>query len=256
MSGTEKDSLPWLVMVHGMSQDRRIFDRQAEVFSDTHRVLALDLLGHGEASDAAGPFGHIEFSAHILGQMRAHGVTHARFWGTHTGAAVGLYLAATEPPGLIDALVLEAPVIPGRNPDVANEMIARVRRVAAEAGMEEARRVWWEESCWFETMRADPETRRASEQRRIVEDFKGRPWTDTASPAPVGDFGPALSRIAIPVLIYNGSLDHRDFLRLAAEIDALTPTSESVLIDGAGGFPAWEDPDQVNQRVKSFLGNL
>lgn len=256
MNGSAGDDRPWLVMVHGMSQDRRIFDRQAEAFSDTHRILALDLLGHGAASESGGPFGHVEFSAHILGQMRAHGVTHARFWGTHTGAAVGLYLAATEPPGLIDALVLEAPVIPGRNPDVANETIARVRRIAAEAGMEEARRVWWEKSCWFETMRADPEIRRAAEQRQIVEGFKGRPWIDTAAPAPVGEFGPALTRIAIPVLIYNGSLDHEDFLQISTEIAGLLPSCETALIEGAGGFPAWEDPESVNQRVTAFLKSL
>ncbi|WP_193187018.1 alpha/beta fold hydrolase [Nisaea sediminum] len=256
MNGSGSDSLPWLVMVHGMSQDRRIFDRQAEAFSNTHRILALDLLGHGAASDASGPFGHVEFSNHILGQMRAHGVAHARFWGTHTGAAVGLYLAATEPPGLIDALVLEAPVIPGRNPDVANETIARVRRIAAEAGMEEARRVWWEESCWFETMHADPERRRAVEQRRIVEEFKGRPWTDTTTPIALGDFGPALARIAIPVLIYNGSLDHEDFLSMSAEIAGLVPACETARIEGAGGFPAWEDSETVNQTVTAFLKSL
>lgn len=256
MNGRDKAPLPWLVMVHGMSQDRRIFDRQVEAFAGTHRILALDLPGHGAASDIGGPYGHAEFSAHILREMRSNGVDHARFWGTHTGAAVGLFLVATEPAGLIDALILEAPVMPGRNPKVANETIARVRGIAAEAGMAEARQAWWKESCWFEAMRAQPDRRRAETQFRIVEDFGGRPWTDTATPAAMADFAPRLSGITVPTLIYNGDLDHEDFLSMATEIAELLPDAETALIEGAGGFPAWEDPDAVNRRVEKFLRGL
>ncbi|MBC8240859.1 MAG: hypothetical protein H8E30_10340, partial [Alphaproteobacteria bacterium] len=37
----------WLVMVHGMSQDHRVFSAQVEAFKDRHPILLIDLPGHG-----------------------------------------------------------------------------------------------------------------------------------------------------------------------------------------------------------------
>ena len=38
-------------MVHGMSQDRRVFDAQTEAFQESYRIQLIDLPGHG-ASEA------------------------------------------------------------------------------------------------------------------------------------------------------------------------------------------------------------
>src|SRR5581483_11761266 len=45
-----------LVLVHGVSMSRRYFHRQLEPLSERYRVIALDLRGHGDSSDA--PAGH------------------------------------------------------------------------------------------------------------------------------------------------------------------------------------------------------
>ncbi len=101
---------PWLVLVHGMSQDHRLFSAQVEAFRACYRILLVDLQGHGLASDIDGPYGHVAFTYHVRRALVEHGVKNAHFWGTHTGAAVGQILAA-DAPGLLRSLVIESPVL-------------------------------------------------------------------------------------------------------------------------------------------------
>ncbi len=51
----DRDAQP-LVLIHGVSMSRRYFHRQLEPLSRRFRVIAVDLRGHGDSSDA--PAGH------------------------------------------------------------------------------------------------------------------------------------------------------------------------------------------------------
>ncbi len=51
----DQDAQP-LVLIHGVSMSRRYFHRQLEPLSERYRVIAVDLRGHGDSSDA--PAGH------------------------------------------------------------------------------------------------------------------------------------------------------------------------------------------------------
>lgn len=248
----EPSDLPWLVFVHGMSQDSRVFADHITAFDRSHRCLAIDLPGHGSGSAVPGPFGHVEFAAHVKRVLDANGVTGATYWGTHTGATVGLYLAARHS-GSIARLILEGPVIPGRNPPVVTTLIEKARSIIRDQGREAALAFWWNESCWFDTMRRDPIACRAAAHRTIVDAFSCAPWLSEDTPEPVGDIDPELRKITLPTLIYNGADDHPDFLAATNEICALIPQARSHLIPGAGGFPAWERPASVHAVVADIF---
>jgi 3-oxoadipate enol-lactonase len=247
------ETKPWMVMVHGMSQDHRIFSEQVAAFRNTQRILLIDLPGHGLSANVGGPFGHLEFSDHIAAAMDAHRVSNANYWGTHTGATVGILLAANRPE-LISKLVLEGPVIPGDNPPIVTKLIARARARLAQDGLGAALEDWWSNSCWFDHMRAQRKECRADAHRAIVMDFGGAPWRDSATPAQVSDIQSKLRMISQPTLIYNGEADHPDFPRAADDIASLIEGAQHIRIADAGGFPAWENPVAVNRVVANFLG--
>jgi pimeloyl-ACP methyl ester carboxylesterase len=247
------EAKPWMVMVHGMSQDHRIFSEQVAVFRDTHRILLVDLPGHGLSAFVDGPFGHVEFARHVAAAMVEHHVSHATYWGTHTGATVGLLLAATRPE-LIATLVLEGPLIPGANPPIVTHLISHARARLAQDGLPAALEDWWSNSCWFDHMRAHPAKCRADAHRAIVMDFGGAPWRDNSTPAQVLNIEAKLHAISQPTLIYNGEADHPDFHRAAKHIASLIEGAQKIRIADAGGFPAWEHSDDVNHEVANFLG--
>ena len=245
---------PWLTLVHGMAQDRRVFSAQVEAFRGSHRLLLVDLPGHGLSSALPGPYGLEEYAAGVGAALAAAGVEHTSYWGTHTGAGVGLLLACREPERFA-SLVLEGPVIPGRLPPAVGEMLAQVGEIARGQGMDAARRYWWDESGWFAVMRDHPEAFRAEEQQAMTAEFQGGPWLDTRAPAPVAPIADRLAQLQLPVLILNGEHDMSDFLQVAEELIHLLPQARRAVIPEGGGFPLWEFPDRVNAEVRRFLAS-
>lgn len=252
LSGPEGLNRPWLTLVHGAAQDRRVFTAQVAAFRASYRVLLIDLPGHGLSSALPGPYGPEEYAASVREALRTAGVERTHFWGTHTGAGVGLLLACREP-ARIASLVLEGPVFPHRLPPSVLEMFARVKDLARKQGLEPARRYWWERSPWFEVIREHPEACQADAQLAMLEEFQGLPWLDTGTPEPVDFSEGELGRLQLPVLIVNGEHEVPDFLTAADEMMALLPNAERVIVPGGGGFPLWEFPERVNAEVARFL---
>ena len=244
---------PWITMVHGVSQDHRVFDRQVDAFRDRYRLLLIDLPGHGLSSDLPGPYGLREFASSIDGALQAAGVAQCHFWGTHIGAGAGLFLACGKP-RLFRSLILEGPVYPGRALPSVTQAIANIKRVAEQEGIEAAREIWWREGPWFSVMRARPEECRAAEQRAIIDDFTGRPWLDAGlAPQPFAPVDDLLAQLETPVLIMNGEHDVAEFVEAADALEAVIPDCRRMVIEQAGGFPLWEFPERVNDAVRRFL---
>lgn len=247
---------PWLVLVHGVSQDRRVWDRQVETFRGTHRLMLVDLPGHGASASMAGPYGAAEFGDAIGASLAAAGIERAVYWGTHLGATAGLVLACGQPTRF-DALILEGPVYPGRALPSVSDFLTRVAALMRTQGIEAAREVWWTAGPWFDVMRASPEACRAAAHRAIVDDFGGAPWQDSGlASRPMPPLDAAMRQLTCPVLLLNGEHDVPDFLEVTAALQKDLLNARRVLIHGGGGFPFWEFPDAVNREVRDFLAQL
>ena len=243
-------------MVHGVSQDRRIFSSQVDRFRSSCRLLLIDLPGHGRSSDLPGPYGLEEYAASIRATLKKSAVERSHFWGTHLGAGAGLLLACRNP-DTFESLILEGPVFPGRPPPAVSAMLAEVARTARETGIEAAREKWWNEGEWFAVMRARPEACRAEEQRAIIEGFQGGPWLDAGLVSrPIPPIDDLLARLDVPVLIMNGEHDLADFVDAADRLSAALPNCRRRVIEDAGGFPLWEFPERVNAEVRRFLDSV
>jgi pimeloyl-ACP methyl ester carboxylesterase len=249
------ETRPWITMVHGASQHSGLFCAQVEAFEADYRLLLIDLPGHGRSSDCPGPYGLAEYARSVLAAIHAAQVERTHFWGTHTGAGIGLMLAAQHPP-LIASLVLDGAILPGVDLPYVTARIARAKQTARERGIEAARAEWFRESRWFDVIRARLAECRAKEHWDMVAGFSGRPWTDPSQAEFVAPIRPALARIAQPVLLVNGEHDVEDFMRVADELESTLPNVQRATLAGAGGFPLWECPAEVDALVRRFLDNI
>ncbi len=247
---------PWVAMVHGVSQSHKIFDRQIAAFKSDFRLILIDLPGHGLSSDLPGPYGIEEYSVAIETTLQNAGITQCHYWGTHLGAATGLYLASRNP-DLFLSLILEGPVFPGRPMPAVNDVLTKIAATARMNGMEAARELWWQEGQWFDVMRARPEECRAAAQRTVIEEFEGQPWLDSGlASRPLSPIDNQLAELKSPVLIYNGEFDLADFVAATDALEQSLPNCTRATIKDAGGFPLWEFPDRVNGEVRRFLNSL
>lgn len=241
---------PWLTMVHAAALNRKIFASQVQAFRESHRILLIDLPGHGDSADLPGPFGFEEYAGSVLAALKRYGIETTHYVGTHTGATVGLMLGCRDP-RRFNSLVLEGPPLPGADmPSLAAIDAAKV--TARERGVDAARSEWYQRG-WYDNMRAHPERCRAAEHLTILAEFAGRPWLDTSTARPVEAISNRLPALDRPVLLLNGENDLPDFLAAADEIERLLPNVTRRRIPGAGGFPLWERPEAVNMVVRAFM---
>jgi pimeloyl-ACP methyl ester carboxylesterase len=245
-------SAPWMTMVHGMSQDRRVFSAQVEAFKGCFRLLLIDLPGHGRAADTGGPYGLAEFAFSVEAALDQADVSTSHFWGTHTGAGAGLLLAARHP-DRFQSLILEGPVLPGRPLASVVRTLNRTRAIARARGIEHARKEWFENSEWFAVIRANPDECRAREHWEMLSEFRGGPWLDSGLGQPLAPIAEQLESVQVPTLIINGERDLADFLEVADDLEKLLPNCHRVRIPDGGGFPLWEHPGRVNAEVLRFF---
>ncbi len=245
---------PWLVMVHGASQHSGVFSAQLDAFRASHRLLLIDLPGHGRSANVAGPYGLLEYAEGVLAALDHAGVGEMHYWGTHTGAGVGLLLATGAQRHRFRSLILDGAVLPGVDLPSVSEAINRAKATARASGVAAARREWFDRSAWFDVMRGNPVQCRCAEHWQMVCGFAGGPWLDQAPPRPLASIEDRLRDIDAPVLLVNGEHDLEDFLMVAGRLAKALRNVQRHVIADAGGFPLWEYPDRVNACVKEFLG--
>lgn len=79
---------PAIVLLHGVSMSRRYFHRQLEPLSERHRVLAVDLRGHGDSRKTEGGHTIPQYARDIRAFMEALGIEHPVLLGWSMGAFV------------------------------------------------------------------------------------------------------------------------------------------------------------------------
>ena len=128
---------PIMVFVHGWTCDRSFFAPQAEHFARRHRVVSVDLRGHGESDKPNGPYpigAYADDTAYLIDQL---GLGKVVAVGHSMGGLTVLQLAASHP-DCVAAIVMVEPGPFAPPPDVRAgfEAIAD----AIDAGNQEPRR--------------------------------------------------------------------------------------------------------------------
>ena len=250
------DEREWLVMVHGASQHRGVFSAQVDAFAHRYRLLLIDLPGHGGSATIPGPYGLVGYAEGVSAVLDHVGVRKMHFWGTHTGAGVGLLLATGAQGARVKSLILDGAVLSGVDLPSVISNASRAKATARAKGIEAARREWFDTAEWFDVMRREPEQCRADEHWQMISEFVGGPWLDTAVPATAPSIEALLPQVDAPVLLINGEHDLADFQMIAKRIANALPNAEQFSVPGGGGFPLWEYPREVNAYVAGFLSRL
>ena len=238
---------PALVMVHGFGGDLNNWMFNQPALSETLRVVALDLPGHGRSQKAVGD-GDLAALADAVGALvDALGIERAHLAGHSLGGAVCLQLAL-ERPAAVASLSLVAPA--GLGPEINGDYIAGF----IEAGRRKAMK------GVLEQLFADPELVSRDMIEEILK-YKRLDGVDAAlktiSAAVFPESRQAtvlrerLSELACPAQVIWGAED-----RIVPAVHAQgLPSAVAVhLLDGVGHMAHMEAAGEVNRLVGAMAG--
>ncbi len=258
LSGWDSGRGAPLLLVHGFTGSVEAWGPDLlERLGDGHRVVAVDLLGHG-ASDkptAAGRYALPEILAD-LGRALDHLDIPAATWvGYSMGGRIAL-AAAVAMPDRVSRLVLES-----ASPGIDSEPDRRARReadearaVELEAGGIEAFVDRWMSQPLFATQRAMPQNRLERARSWRLEGTAAA-WAACLRGLGTGSqpsFWERLGDIRCPTLVLTGGADAK-FSRIGDRMAALVPGAVRAFVPHAGHHVHFEAPTTWLEEIERFL---
>ncbi len=246
------EGAPRLVCLHGVTSHGRHFAPLAASLDGRFRVLAPDLLGHGDSSWEP-PW---DVGTHVDALLETFGAGPATWLGHSFGARLAFELAAREP-GLVDRLVLVDPAIL-LPPHVALFAAENARNDRSYASFEEGIERRFEESRLGPG--ASSETLERELAVHLVETDDGRWRYRYCQAAVVTAYSemsrrpPAFGDVTAPTLLLLGRDSYLPYDHLLdSHREAAGDGLEVVTVDG-GHTVLWDAFDETAAAVARFLG--
>jgi pimeloyl-ACP methyl ester carboxylesterase len=247
LAGDEAGSGEPVVLIHGFSFDRAMWDPQWPVLAQSFRAIRYDLRGFGSSTPPAAGQGHV---GDLLALLDDRGAERAHLVGLSLGANIALAAAALHQ-DRVASVVLASPGLPGyqwttpRPPDEA-------AAVARRDGIEAARR-WWLGHEIFRSAERYPAARRRLHE--MVGRFPAYQWAGGPAAEPLPPLAGYLPALPQRVLILNGAHDAGGYREIAAALTAAVPRAERQEFADAGHLLNLEQPERFNHRLLTFLTN-
>lgn len=249
LSHEDKGTGPAVLLLHSGVCDRRMWSRQVEALSHSHRVVAPDLPGFGDSALPAG-----SFSTHgLLVELLDHlGIEDVAVVGSSFGGRVALELAS-QAPDRVRSLVLLCAASRGVESTPAAEAFEEEEERLLEAGDVDGA-VALNVDTWLGP-EADDATRelvRVMQRHAFDVQIPADSWPDPPQPERVE---PDLTSITVPTFVVAGGRDLDFFQNVARHLAATIPDSHLVELPWAAHLPSLERPDEVTALLTGFLAD-
>ena len=237
------DGAPEVVLLHAIGTSLRMWAPQVPELSREHRVISIDLRGHGRSPVPPGPYTMGELAGDVVAVLDGLGIERASICGLSLGAMVGLTMAA-HAPERIDRLIAASVVAVPSSPTSWHERGQRVL-VGGSAAISDLVVERW-----------GYRDRNASVAAFVLEMLAATPADGYAGccEAIAGmDLRPALPRITAPSLLLAGSEDPAAPPSAAHDMVASMPNARVAVIDGAAHLLNVEAPIATTQAILEQL---
>lgn len=238
---------PPLLLVHGAAADGRIWQPQLDGLSDDFTLVVWDEPGSGQSSDLPWGFGLTDYADCLAALIGALDLGPVHIAGHSWGGTVVLELCRRHP-GLVATLIMIDAYAgwKGSLPDgEVRERVAGARQMFAAPPDQF-------EPTFPGLFAGDPPASVLPLLAAVSADVRPATLGHQLMVMAETDQSDLLPHIGVPTLLVWGREDARSPLEVARQFDAAIPDTELVLIDGAGHMSPLEQPQRVNQVVRTF----
>jgi pimeloyl-ACP methyl ester carboxylesterase len=252
-AGPRQSVNPALVLVNGWTGDHGIFTPQIAHFSRNHRVIAVNLRGHGASDAPEQEYTMAGFADDIAWQCRQLEVEKPVIIGHSLGGAITLELCGRYPDlaagmVMIDSIVMSPPVL-----RESPELRRLLEGIGGPDYLAVSRANAWDIGCDFD----DPARRQAIYDKYILPPSENTPQHVAFSAVRNFTTGydpvPAAQACKIPMAYISADVPLVIMARDLDRLQALCPQLVIAKTLLAGHFNTIEVADQVNAMLERFL---
>ena len=239
---------PVLVLLHGFTQDSRVWRPQLESLSDQFTLIAWDAPGAGQSPDPPEGFGISDWAHSLAGLLDACGVQQAHILGLSWGGLLAQefsrrYAERAQSLILADTYAGWKGSLPEPMPQ---ERLAACLQDAALPPSDFVRK-------YLPGMFSERPPHEIQEHlARIMADFHPVGFQLMATALAQADTRDLLPHIRVPTLLVWGDADKRSPMSVAYQMRDALPTARLAVISGAGHLSNLEAPTQFNAEVRAF----
>ncbi|NHB75479.1 alpha/beta fold hydrolase [Rhodobacter calidifons] len=237
-------SAPPIVLVHGLGLDGRLWQSLLPGLTG-HRVLRLDLRGHGASDAPAPPYAMGAMIRDVERLMDHFALKEAIVLGAGEGGLIAQGLAVKRL-DLVRGLVLTGAATRFANPSVWQVRLARLHDAGPDLDAECA-------ALLGPRWRTSPAQ---AEVRAMLETTRRAGWAGFASAIASADFYRTTATLRLPTLVLAGADDRRTPPDLQRELADLVAGSTFRLIRGGSHLPMLTHADGFLPPLRDFLSAI
>jgi pimeloyl-ACP methyl ester carboxylesterase len=235
---------PALVFVHGGFADRSFWANQRTAFAGNHRVIALDLAGHGESGDNRKSWTIPAFAEDVRAALNAEKIRQAVVLGNSLGGPVAMEAARRESGRIIAVLGIDTLHDLSVDPPTSYyEQRATAFRTNFAATMKEMVRMLFH-----------PDADRALMARveKIMLDNSPEIAGSMMESFSQWHGSDVLKQLKVPIRCINGDL----FPTSIEKNRSVYPDFDAAVLPHVGHYPMLENPDLFNRTLNLMLQKL
>jgi pimeloyl-ACP methyl ester carboxylesterase len=239
-----------VVLIHGVGMNQTIWSPQIEPLTASYRVVAYDMLGHGDSALPTAAPTLDEYASQLKVLLDAMGVERAHVVGHSMGALVALEFALTHPQRTLSVVALNA--VYERTPAQREAVMTRAATLGnplLDMGVDATL------SRWFGDPVPGHLTQAAQAVRGLLLSVDPIGYARTyqlfacSDDAHVG----RLASLAVPALFLTGECDPNSSPAMSRAMAAATPFGRAAIIANERHMMNVTDPERVNERLLAFL---
>ena len=253
-----ESAAPTLVFIHGITCDHSDWVKQVNFFRRTHRVVAIDLRGHGRSARNYAQWDIEGMATDLSGLLKKLGITRSVLVGHSMGCRVALQVSLQTPENLAGVVLVDGSRLGEGDPTIARQT---AMSLIATKGYE----------MFVRDLFADMFIERSDQKEHIIRRAESFPpdvfdslFVDMVA-WDADRIDAALSGLRVPLLVMQSStisggkrrpIQAGETSPWLALVRQLVPLAKTERVLGVGHFPMLDAPDEVNRLLEAYLGAL
>ncbi|WP_227938337.1 alpha/beta fold hydrolase [Alkalihalobacillus deserti] len=239
-----------VILLHGVGLDHTMWKQQIDYLSMNHRVIAYDMLCHGESEKTSEHYELIHFVDQLLMLLDGLTITKAHLIGFSMGGMVAQLFGVLHPDRVQSLCFMSA--VANRTKAQQEAVLNRVKQVEQEGHLvtiDEAISRWFNEHY----MKSNPEIIQSIKNKLKENDPLAYLKAYTVFANADQELWGKLEQINQPTLIMTGEADVGSSPVMATQMHERIKGSELVIIPSIRHMLPIEGADIVNQVLDSFI---